>query len=205
MGSCEPDYGYEDQPAVRREEFDAAARRYKQSAFGDAKLAAALAPSGVGDLNSDAKGSGARFNTGKPALELIPYTLIGRQLRGRGQPALGDVFCELGAWQAGGGTEHLYDLLSTLEGDWDDCARVFEYGMKKYKAWNWAKGMAWSIPLACAGRHLLAMSRGERTDPESGEPHHGHVRCNVVMLLTYASTFPEGDDRPPAELFKGLT
>lgn len=113
---------------------------------------------GIGDVNSDAKGSGARYNGGKPDLSLIP--------------------------------------LVTLE----DEARVWEYGKKKYAAWNWAKGMPWSVPLACALRHLSAWQRGEDTDPESGLPHLAHVACNIRMLTLYAKTYPEGDDRPPKEL-----
>lgn len=108
----------------------------------------------VGDVNSADRGSGARYNTGKVALDLVP--------------------------------------LSSLE----DCARVFDYGRNKYAAWNWAKGMDWSIPYACALRHLSAWFRGEDNDPESGLPHLGHVMCNLVMLSTYARTFPEGDNRP---------
>jgi Domain of unknown function (DUF5664) len=77
-----------------------------------------------------------------------------------------------------------------------DAARVFDYGRKKYAEWNWAKGMAWSIPLACALRHCLAILDGEENDPESGLPHVGHIKCNLLMLLTFAETFPDGDDRP---------
>lgn len=113
---------------------------------------------GIGDVNSTAKGSGARYNGGKPDLSLIP--------------------------------------LSTLE----DEARVWGYGKQKYAAWNWAKGMAWSVPLACALRHLAAWQRGEDVDPESGLPHLAHVMCNIRMLTLYSKTYPEGDDRPPKEL-----
>lgn len=67
-------------------------------------------------------------------------------------------------------------------------------------AWNWAKGMAWSVPIACAARHLMAMLAGEVLDAESKLPHRGHVFCNLVMLFTYASTFVEGDDRPKGML-----
>jgi len=63
---------------------------------------------GIGDINSDDKGTGARYNSGKPKLSLIPMVT-------------------------------LYDE-----------ARVWEYGEKKYKAWNWAKGMSWSVPYECA-------------------------------------------------------
>lgn len=108
----------------------------------------------VGDIKSTEKGSGARYNAGKPAMDLVPLVAL------------------------------------------EDCAAVFDYGRKKYAEWNWAKGMDWSVPYACALRHLSAWHRGEDLDPESGLPHLGHVMCNLVMLSTYAKTYPEGDNRP---------
>jgi hypothetical protein len=111
-------------------------------------------PNGIGDVKSDAKGSGARFNSDKPDFSLIP--------------------------------------LVTLE----DEARVWEYGKRKYAAWNWAKGMPWSVPFACIQRHMAAWQRGEDNDPESGLPHMAHVACNVRMLLLYSKNYQEGDDRP---------
>jgi hypothetical protein len=113
---------------------------------------------GIGDVNSTAKGSGARYNGGKPDLSLIP--------------------------------------LCTLE----DEARVWMYGKQKYAAWNWAKGMPWSVPYACALRHLSAWQQGEDIDPESGQPHLAHVMCNLRMLMLYSRTYKEGDDRPPKDL-----
>lgn len=111
---------------------------------------------GIGDINSDDKGTGARYNSGKPKLSLIPLTT-------------------------------LYDE-----------ARVWEYGEKKYKAWNWTKGMQWSVPLECALRHLARWQAGEENDEESGLPHLAHAMCNLRMLTLYAKTYTEGDDRPPA-------
>jgi hypothetical protein len=108
----------------------------------------------IGDVNSTARGSGARYNDGKVALELIPGVAL------------------------------------------EDCARVFDYGRKKYAAWNWAKGMQWMVPFGCLLRHLYAWARGEDNDPESGLPHLGHAMCNLVMLSTFARTYREGDDRP---------
>lgn len=113
---------------------------------------------GIGDVNSDAKGSGARYNTGKADLSLIP--------------------------------------LVTLEEE----AKVWEYGKAKYAAWNWAKGMNWSVPYACALRHLAAWQKGEEIDPESGQSHLAHVMCNIRMLMLYSKTYKEGDDRPPKDL-----
>lgn len=109
---------------------------------------------GIGDVNSDEKGSGARYNQGKADLSLIP--------------------------------------LSTLE----DEARVWMYGERKYKRFNWMKGMPWSVPLACALRHLAAWQNGEDLDPESGQPHLAHAMCNLRMLTLYSRTYQEGDDRP---------
>lgn len=108
----------------------------------------------VGDIASDAKGSGARYNDGKPDYSLIP--------------------------------------LCTLE----DEARVWGYGASKYTAFNWTKGMRWSVPLGSLMRHVAAWQRGEDLDPESGLPHLAHMMCNLRMLTLYAKTYPEGDDRP---------
>ncbi len=111
-------------------------------------------PLGIGDVESTEKGSGARFNGGKPDYSLIP--------------------------------------LCTLE----DEAKVWAYGKQKYAAWNWAKGMPWSVPLACLLRHMAAWQRGEELDPESGLPHLAHAMCNLRMLTLYSKTYTEGDDRP---------
>jgi hypothetical protein len=157
---------------------------------------------GIGDVNSTAKGSGARYNTGKVPLDLIPLTLVARSF-GYGDdtvdttPAIRALHW-LGRWQEDGDVEHLYRALRELglEGGWAECARVFDYGKRKYAEWNWAKGMQWTVPMACAARHLMSMIRGVEKDEESGETHRGHVFCNIVMLLTYHVVYPEGDDRP---------
>lgn len=85
--------------------------------------------------------------------------------------------------------------LASLYGE----ARVWTYGAQKYSRHNWQRGMAWSIPLACALRHLAAWQGGEDNDPETGESHLDHAMCNLRMLRVYADTFVEGDDR-----FKGV-
>lgn len=118
-----------------------------------------IGQAGIGDVTSTVKGSGARYNGGKPDMSLIP--------------------------------------LSTLE----DEARVWMYGKAKYAAWNWAKGMPWSVPFACLMRHLAAWQRGEENDAETGLPHLAHAMCNLRMLTLYAKGYPAGDDRPPAEYF----
>ncbi len=165
---------------------------------------------GIGDINSNEKGSGARYNTGKPAMELIPVWIIARQARVRyftlhkGDPdpakkeAL-EILHSLGEWQKGNGSlDSVFLGFHTITdlGWQKDCAAVFAYGAKKYAAWNWIKGMNWSIPVACIVRHALAILNGEVNDPESGLPHRGHIACNLVMLAQYEKTFPEGNDQP---------
>ena len=72
---------------------------------------------------------------------------------------------------------------------------VWEYGRRKYAAWNWMKGMMWSIPFACLMRHLALWQMGEELDKESGLPHLAHAMCNLRMLVAYKRVFPQGDDR----------
>lgn len=72
-------------------------------------------------------------------------------------------------------------------------------------AWNWVKGMAWSIPIACALRHAHALYvEGELLDPESGLPHIGHILCNLIMIEYYLNNYPEGNDLPYKVLVKGV-
>jgi hypothetical protein len=162
----------------------------------------------VGDVNGTTKGSGARFNAEKPDLSLIPAGVMAEYV---GMPALesppthgvpwAEVLKLLGFFQmnqADGSA--LFKALRLMDWDgklWADCARVFSYGKEKYAAWNWARGMAWSIPLACALRHIVfGVRAGEELDAESDLPHRGHIACNIVMLLWFIDYYPEGDDRP---------
>ena len=162
----------------------------------------------VGDLSSTVAGSGARFNGGKPPLELIPARVISGYLRWRENslrppllaPDWQHVLSRIGEFQMGGDLAELHTAAYWCGADWAAAARVFDYGRRhKYAAWNWAKGMAWSIPIGCAMRHAMALSSGEIDDPESGESHAGHIMCNLIMLMWYLFRYPAGDDRftPP--------
>ena len=152
----------------------------------------------VGDINSNTKGSGARLNAGKAPLDLIPVsvwrskwrTAMAQSVDGE---QLTDIMYALEAWQ--GGAYNPFNSLLAFN-DLEGACRVFEYGAKKYAAWNWAKGMAWSVPLGCALRHMQAVLDGEFIDDESGLPHLDHVLCNIIMLDFFEDTYPEGDDRP---------
>ena len=156
---------------------------------------------GIGDVNSDAKGAGARYNSGKTPLELIPLRLVAEQrqradIGGKFRAEVAALFA-LAAFQEGGTADDLYRAIAAIGPAWHECAAVFDYGRRKYAEWNWAKGMVWSVPIACAARHLLyGPMAGEQDDRESGLSHRGHFLCNIVMLLTFMRTYPEGDDRP---------
>jgi hypothetical protein len=173
----------------------------------------------VGDVNSNERGSGARYNDGKPDISLIPLAFIAATLPPgpasseqdrREQIAVRQALGLMGNYQVTGWVPALDQALTILSPYWEEAARVFEYGKRvKYKAWNWAKGMAWSIPLACAGRHALKIIRdGEYIDDPaepnngSGLRHVGHFMANLVMLRAFAETYPEGNDLPPPEFFR---
>jgi hypothetical protein len=158
----------------------------------------------VGDINSTAIGSGARFSAGKAPLHLIPVDVLAQFATTIGAPdfeVCGEAECvtqllvSLGAWQARE-LEAPYLLNYFDFEDIEEAAHVFDYGRKKYAEWNWAKGMAWSIPLGCIQRHAFAILKGEAIDPESGRRHLGHILCNVIMLVHFADHYNAGDDRP---------
>jgi hypothetical protein len=145
-------------------------------------------------------GKAARHNNGKPPLELVPGQVIAKlsALEGRA-PELVEALRLWGDFQMGGTRTALLEALLSLAGSedlWEQCALVFDYGRCKYADWNWLRGQPWSMPIGSGLRHLLALQRGETTDPESGLSHLGHVACNAVMLLWFIDAYPEGDDRP---------
>jgi len=87
-------------------------------------------------------------------------------------------------------TDYLSELLEPeapgLGVDLGDVARVFAYGSTKYAPDNWrsftwdeaSELEYWSAFL----RHLLAHSRGEIADPESGLPHLAHAVCCLLIV-----------------------
>jgi hypothetical protein len=72
---------------------------------------------------------------------------------------------------------------------------VLGFGAQKYAAHNWRGGISYSRLLGAAMRHLLAIMRGEDTDPESGLPHTGHLGCCVMFLHWMMVHRKDLDDR----------
>lgn len=75
-------------------------------------------------------------------------------------------------------------------------AEVLQAGAKKYAERNWERGFNWSIPYACARRHLMKWWDGEDLDSETGLNHLKHALCNIAMLIEFLDTYKKGDDRP---------
>lgn len=84
-----------------------------------------------------------------------------------------------------------------------EIAKVLDFGAKKYSAYNWSKGIAYSRVFGAALRHLWAWWRGEDKDPETGLSHLAHAGCCVLFLLQYESTRRSFDDRPIEEYKNG--
>mgnify|MGYP001827211580 CR=1 FL=1 len=159
---------------------------------------------GIGDVTSDEKGTGARFNVGKPPMHFIPIRqqlLVYADYRLDPQyDYLFDLLLKLARFEMRECS--ISDIVKDLEiTDLHAAAFVWEYGAKKYAPFNWAKGMPWSVPLGCIARHAQAILMGEELDQESGCEHWGHIVCNVLMLEHYSRFFREGDDRPPRKVF----
>ena len=74
---------------------------------------------------------------------------------------------------------------------------VFGAGAKKYAARNWERGMNWSKVYGCLMRHIIKWNSHEYSDydEETGLSHLAHAATNLAMLIEYAKTCPELDDR----------
>lgn len=175
-------------------------------------------PEGIGDVNGTDVGSGARFNTGKLRVDLLPLDVILNALDfgwtfddDPSEHTAQNIREILASWQRLGDKDYLVAALGAsieLVGSADtwtfehfkECIKVLEYGTRKYAAWNWARGSNYSVPFGCALRHLDAIIRGEEIDPESGCSHMGHVTANIVFLLLYLRQYPQLNDMPFAVL-----
>lgn len=74
-------------------------------------------------------------------------------------------------------------------------ARVLTFGARKYAAFNWCKGFAWSRLISSTLRHFFAFMRGEDYDAETGLPHIDHVAANVMFLSAHFHRRLGTDDR----------
>jgi len=85
---------------------------------------------------------------------------------------------------------------NTIEG----LVKVLDFGMRKYAAHNWKKGLPYSEIVDSLQRHLNSFMNGEELDPESGLPHVDHMQCNTMFLSFMAKNRPDMDDRYKASV-----
>ena len=154
----------------------------------------------IGDVNSAERGSGARFNDGTIDLTLLPpwcWAEYAERVDDDGTFQLfygSELEALISFWSGDDDAIHLV-LDGLTDDDYQLAAEVFAYGARKYAAWNWAKGMPWSVPVACYLRHMLTADP-DLEDGESGISHRGHAVCNLIMLAQFAQLCPDMDDRP---------
>lgn len=151
----------------------------------------------VGDVNSTAPGSAARYNDGKPELAQIPMiTWAERVWRNEECPMwVRQALWNWHYYQATGRHYYLRDALEVIPNSvLADVSRVLTYGAGKYAQWNWTKGQPWSVPFNSGLRHIAAWLDGEENDEESGLPHLAHFACNVLFVSRFSRTYPEGED-----------
>ena len=63
--------------------------------------------------------------------------------------------------------------------------KVFTHGSKKYKPYNWYRGMEYSISYASGQRHRASWWLGETLDKESKLHHLAHSITNDLFNLTF--------------------
>jgi hypothetical protein len=80
-------------------------------------------------------------------------------------------------------------LLTGVPHALEEVAAILTFGSKKYEAHSWK-----TVPnasdryLAALMRHLVAHSKGEALDPESGYSHLSHAACNALFILELEKT-----------------
>lgn len=145
----------------------------------------------VGDLNSSARGTGARKSSGKPDWSQLPMWAVNDVLNAARtmdedvmeNEGLWYVVDRLALWQRGDDKalldaaavlaavitrqkDHKSSVrISALLRSFLHTVRVLEFGAKKYAKGNWAKGMSWSVCYTCAISHLTKFLDRDVTDP----------------------------------------
>ena len=69
------------------------------------------------------------------------------------------------------------------------------FGGRKYSAYNWRSGFAYTRCFNAGMRHFWAWCKGENLDPESGLPHLAHGICCFIFLLQFHIDGKGIDDR----------
>jgi hypothetical protein len=83
-------------------------------------------------------------------------------------------------------------------------AEVLAFGVKKYEAYNWAKGILYSRVWSAMQRHLWAWWTREDLDEETRLNHLAHAACCLMFLMhyVYSDSYTNYDDRPTYDQYK---
>ena len=109
-----------------------------------------------------------------------------------------------------GGIKHDDGKMPWELAPWDaikEVVKILLFGMRKYDARNWEKGIAYSRLFAAAQRHMIAWFQfGEDNDKESGYSHLAHAACDILFILAFVLRGRKDlDDRPKTEQTDEIT
>ncbi len=99
-----------------------------------------------------------------------------------------------------------YELISDIA--LEEIAKVYTNGAEKYTdrdddgniiydgANNWRKGLYWMDCIASTKRHIEKFVKGVDIDNETNTLHLANACWNLMTIIDFYKTFPQGDDRP---------
>lgn len=99
-----------------------------------------------------------------------------------------------------------YELIPSIA--LKEIAKVYTKGAEKYTLYdeqgnvisdganNWRKGQSWMGCIGSAKRHIESFVNNIDIDPETNTYHLANACFNLMAILDYYKTFPQGDDRP---------
>jgi len=98
-----------------------------------------------------------------------------------------------------------YELISGIA--LEEIAKVYTAGAEKYTDYaedgsitydgsnNWRKGLKWMDCIASAKRHIEKFVNGTDVDEETSTLHLANACWNLMSILDFYKTYPQGDDR----------
>jgi len=99
-----------------------------------------------------------------------------------------------------------YELISSIA--LKEIAKIYTKGADKYTvrdeegnvisdgANNWRNGQSWMGCIGSAKRHIESFVNNVDIDPETDTYHLANACFNLMAILDFYKTFPQGDDRP---------
>lgn len=99
-----------------------------------------------------------------------------------------------------------YELISNIA--LKEIAKIYTIGAEKYSVYddnknlisdgsnNWRNGLSWMDCIASAKRHIEKFIEGIDIDDETQTLHLGNACWNLMTIIDFYKSFPQGDDRP---------